>query len=95
MKLSKLSGNSARKKNKLGSGDSTCELATTDTANESTYIYGQGSGPDTVVEGKRGSVDDHELESGSSAEQGIKVKYEVTLDFTEPADTAHTRHNTD
>lgn len=95
MKLSKLSGSSGRNKIKLGSGDSTCELATTDTANDATYIYGQGSGPDTVVEGKRGSVDDYELESGSSAERGIKVKYEVTLDFTEPAETTQTRHNTD
>ncbi len=94
MKLSKLSGQSSRKKHKLGSGESTCQLATTDTANEATYIYGQGAGPDTVVEGKRGSVDEDELEAGTAAEQGIKVKYEVTLDFTEPEDTISTRHST-
>ncbi|KAJ3483203.1 hypothetical protein NLG97_g7360 [Lecanicillium saksenae] len=94
MKLSKLSSSSMRKKNKLGSGDSTCQLATTDTSNETTYIYGQGSGSDTVVEGKRGSVDDGQLESGTSADKGIKVKYEVTLDFTEPEDMTQIRHNT-
>ncbi|KAJ6783741.1 hypothetical protein PWT90_03381 [Aphanocladium album] len=94
LKLSKLSGSSFRKKNKLGSGDSTCQLATTDTGNDTTFIYGQGSGSDTVVEGKRGSVDDHELESGPSADKGIKVKYEVTLDFTEPEDMTQRRHHT-
>lgn len=91
LKLSKLSGSSSRRKNKLGAGDSTCQLATTDA--ETTYIYGQGSNSDTVVEGKRRSVDDKELESGDGlpGDGGIKVKYEVMLDFTETDDTPHTR----
>lgn len=91
-KLSKLTNSTGRKKQKLSSGDSTCQLATTDTmAAETTYIYGQGAGPDTVVEGKRGSLGDSENELGR-IDNGIKVKYEVTLDFTEPDETTRAQN---
>ncbi|KAM3453129.1 hypothetical protein MY3296_004056 [Beauveria thailandica] len=93
VELSKLPGSSARKKKKLAFGYSSWQLATSETTNETTYIHGQGSGPDTIVEGKRASVDDDELETATLAEQGIKVRYEATMKFAEPGSSATAVHD--
>ncbi|TQV93694.1 hypothetical protein V2A60_004137 [Cordyceps javanica] len=76
------SRSSVGKNNRPASTESACQLATIEPANETTYIYGQGSGPDTIVEGTRRS-DDAQLEYRTGTGPGIKVKYEVTMNYTE------------